>query len=352
MSEENSIITTLRQSPVFRGLPDKLFQRQDINLDFLHLKEKQFLFTQGEVSDAMYILVEGELHILSAKILLQKILPFQCAGLISALENVNRSADVIAAKPAKLIVIPKTILDVWIDNSEELLQRMVTIATKRLRNNQLGKLLPGLFGTDEKDLLNCITQHLQWQHLQSGDYLFRQDDAADSMYILISGRLQVITQREDGETSLAYIYAGECVGEMAVLSNTMRNSSVRAQRNCDLVEIKQDALDQILQIYPRLNRYFVNEVIFKFNRENSGYRADNNKNITLLPIQGDLDVAGFCEQLQRAIGLYESCQLVNASKVDSLCGIKQFSSIKQHNAQSIRLDCWLDEYEDHAGINI
>ena len=63
MSEENSIITLLRQSPLFRGLPDILFQRQDVSLDFVHLKEKQILFTKGEVSDAMYILVEGELQI-------------------------------------------------------------------------------------------------------------------------------------------------------------------------------------------------------------------------------------------------------------------------------------------------
>ena len=352
MPEENSIIKILRQSPVFRGLPDKLFQRQDVGLDFLHLKEKQFLFTQGEVSDAMYVLVEGELHILSEKNLLHKLVPFQCVGEISVLGNDNRSADAIATKPSKLIVIPKTTLDVWIDNSEVLLQRMVAIARKRLRSNQLSKLLPGLFGTHERDLLNCIVRYLKWQHLQSGDYLFKQDDEADSMYILISGRLQVITQRQDGEPSLAYIYAGECVGEMAVLSNTVRNASVRAQRNCDLVEIKQDSLDQILQIYPQLNRYFVNEVILKFSREKFNYKAHNNKNITLLPIQDGLDVTGFCEQLQRAISHYESCQLVNASKVDSLCGIKQISSVKQHSAQSIRLDCWLDEYEDHAGFNI
>ena len=65
MSEKNSIITLLRQSPLFQDLPDTLFQRQDVNLDFLHLKEKQILFTKGEISDAMYIVVEGELQIMS-----------------------------------------------------------------------------------------------------------------------------------------------------------------------------------------------------------------------------------------------------------------------------------------------
>lgn len=352
ISEEQPLVTSLRQSPMFRGLPDSLFERQDLNLDMLHLEEKQFLFQQGEVSDSLYLLVEGELNLKAGQNLLQKFVPLQCVGVVSVLDNVCRTADAVVAKKAKLIVIPKSTLEIWIENSEVLLKRMIEIATKRLRSNQLSKLLPNLFGTDDKDLLKCITRKLKWQRLRSGDYLFRQGDEAKGMYILISGRLQVIAHGEDNKTSFANVHAGESVGEMAVLSNKKRNASIRAQRNCELVEIEQDALDQILQEFPKFNRYFINEIILKFNREWSSYRPDNNKNITLLPIQGNLDVSGFCEQLQRAISLYEPCQLVNASKVDRLSGIRKFSSIKQHSAQSIRLDCWLDEYDNNASINI
>ena len=352
ISEEQPLVTSLRQSPMFRGLPDSLFERQDLNLDMLHLEEKQFLFQQGEVSDSLYLLVEGELNLKAGQNLLQKFVPLQCVGVVSVLDNVCRTADAVVSKKAKLIVIPKSTLEIWIENSEVLLKRLIEFATRRLRSNQLSKLLPNLFATDDKDLLKCITRKLKWQRLHSGDYLFRQGDEAKGMYILISGRLQVIAHGEDNKISFANVHAGESVGEMAVLSNKKRNASIRAQRNCELVEIEQDALDQILQEFPKFNRYFINEIILKFNREWSSYRADNNKNITLLPIQDNLDVSDFCEQLQRAISLYEPCQLVNASKVDRLSGIRKFSSIKQHSAQSIRLDCWLDEYDNNASINI
>ena len=156
ISEEQSFVTSLRQSPMFRGLPDSLFERQDLNLDMLHLEEKQFLFQQGEVTDSLYLLVEGEVNFTSGQNLLHKYVPLQCVGIVSVLDNVCRTADAVVTKKAKLIVIPKSTLEIWIENSEVLLKRMIEFATKRLRSNQLSKLLPKLFATDDKDLLKVL----------------------------------------------------------------------------------------------------------------------------------------------------------------------------------------------------
>ena len=70
--------------------------------------------------------------------------------------------------------------------------------------------------------------------IQSGDFLFREGDAADALYIVKSGVVQVI-----GEGDLVYerVEEGGIVGELAIVDEGKRSASVRAESRADLIKV-------------------------------------------------------------------------------------------------------------------
>ena len=70
--------------------------------------------------------------------------------------------------------------------------------------------------------------------VSSGDFLFREGDAADALYIVKSGIVQVI--REGGEI---YDTVGEggVVGELAIVDEGTRSASVRANSQAELIRV-------------------------------------------------------------------------------------------------------------------
>jgi CRP/FNR family cyclic AMP-dependent transcriptional regulator len=77
--------------------------------------------------------------------------------------------------------------------------------------------------------------------------IIRPGDAANTLYYIIEGSLAVTTEDEDGrELILAYINAGDFIGEMGLFMDTERREVlVRARTPCELAEISYERLFQL-----------------------------------------------------------------------------------------------------------
>lgn len=75
----------------------------------------------------------------------------------------------------------------------------------------------------------------------------RIGDDADSMFFIISGRLEVELPPKP-----FYLEAGEFFGEMAVLAGGQRNASVVALTDCNLLELKADDFKRLLAAHPAI----------------------------------------------------------------------------------------------------
>lgn len=73
--------------------------------------------------------------------------------------------------------------------------------------------------------------------LRSGEFLFREGDDADGLYIVERGALRIISGSAVYET----VEAGGIVGEMAIIDEGMpRSASVIAGKYAELVKISSD----------------------------------------------------------------------------------------------------------------
>jgi NTE family protein len=109
--------------------------------------------------------------------------------------------------------------------------------------DELGELEPGVW----EGLLPAI----RWKHLTAGEVLFRQGDAADAMYVVVSGRLGAVRQEDDIPRTIGDIGRGETVGEMALLTGQPRSASVHALRDCVLAGLDRPTFDELARACPR-----------------------------------------------------------------------------------------------------
>jgi predicted acylesterase/phospholipase RssA/CRP-like cAMP-binding protein len=110
-----------------------------------------------------------------------------------------------------------------------------------------------LFQGFEADLLAVLDRECERLTLPGGACLFRQGDAADALYVVLSGRLEVVSEPEPGSR----LVVGElgrdaCVGEMSLLTGEPRSATVRAIRDTELLRIDSARFAQFLGTYPGL----------------------------------------------------------------------------------------------------
>lgn len=81
-------------------------------------------------------------------------------------------------------------------------------------------------------------------------YLFREGDPPDCMYVIKSGKLAVVKTKQTSEIVLAEIGPGAMVGEMAFFDSKPRSASVRALKDSEVVALPYKALYAQFQNFP------------------------------------------------------------------------------------------------------
>ena len=71
--------------------------------------------------------------------------------------------------------------------------------------------------------------------LPAGQWLFRAGDLAEAMYVVLTGRLEVVAE----DTLLRELGAGAILGELALLTGDTRSASVRAHRDSRLLRVSR-----------------------------------------------------------------------------------------------------------------
>jgi NTE family protein len=104
----------------------------------------------------------------------------------------------------------------------------------------------------DKLSLSAFGAGLKQIFLPGGQILFRENEVADSLYIVVSGCLGVVVRGNDGRDVLvARIAAGETVGEMGFLDGGIRSATVEALRDTELLKFDKASYEDRLLRDPR-----------------------------------------------------------------------------------------------------
>lgn len=89
--------------------------------------------------------------------------------------------------------------------------------------------------------------------VKSGDFFFHQDDPADTLYILVQGRIKMMQISAEGQQVLVRIVTPcEDFGTVAVLSEMTYPLSAQAAEDCLAIAWDKELIIRLLSAHPRL----------------------------------------------------------------------------------------------------
>lgn len=221
------------------------------------------------------------------------------------------------------------------------------------QKEQLFTNLHRIFGTFDTAMLTMLEPLLEWVEISGGDTLFRQHDPGDSLYLVISGRLQAYVLNERGQRQvIGEIVRGETVGEMAIFTGDTRSATIVALRDSVLVKLSQHAFEQVIAAYPSVSMNVTRLIINRL-RTSQGQRNAMKKpiNVCVLGLHEQSaasvgQAAGFTAQLYPLLQQKGSTFLVSSDEVDAYFGQPGFAQVdKQDPVAYRRLTQWLDDQE-------
>jgi NTE family protein len=97
-----------------------------------------------------------------------------------------------------------------------------------------------------------LAGELEPVNVAAGQVIFRQGDAGDGLYLVVSGRLRVAVAGDGPDRMLYDLGRGAIVGEMALLTDRPRAATVHAVRDSDLLLLRVSSFTSLMERSPAL----------------------------------------------------------------------------------------------------
>ena len=97
-----------------------------------------------------------------------------------------------------------------------------------------------------------LARGLEPVHVVAGEVVFRQGDAGDGLFLVVSGRLRVTVAAEGTERAVHDLGRGSVVGEIALLTDRPRTATVHAVRDSDLQLLRAPVFQELAERSPAL----------------------------------------------------------------------------------------------------
>jgi CRP-like cAMP-binding protein len=88
---------------------------------------------------------------------------------------------------------------------------------------------------------------------EPGQYLFSQGDSSDAAYVILCGKVDLLTDSSGGEIKIGEAGCNSIIGEMCLLSNASQAVTARATTEVDALRITKDAFFKVIADNPRIS---------------------------------------------------------------------------------------------------
>jgi diguanylate cyclase (GGDEF)-like protein len=100
---------------------------------------------------------------------------------------------------------------------------------------------------------NAITAFLERRRIKEKDTVFREGDAGEEMFILLSGELDAYALQSDGTLRWMFkINPGDFFGEMSIIANEPRSATITAKVDSDVMVLQGIDFYRIVFEYPMI----------------------------------------------------------------------------------------------------
>lgn len=163
-----------------------------------------------------------------------------------------------------------------------------------------------VFGALDPAILVDLAEALDIESVEGGNLILREGDPAESMLIVVAGRLRVSRKNPDGSLRLYNeVSPGETVGEAGIILEQRRFADVTALRDSTIAVLRRGRFEALLMRHPvALNRVFAQAVYHQL--RHTPQRAEHRRAhaFVVVPLHSISSALAVADSLSLALGGY------------------------------------------------
>jgi CRP-like cAMP-binding protein len=105
--------------------------------------------------------------------------------------------------------------------------------------------VPDFAALDDRTLLQVVgaSANLVWS---GGSVVFEKGSQSEALYIILSGRVQIVDAVHDEELEIATLEPGDFFGELSLLLHTTHSKTARALEDTELMVLPKESFQELL----------------------------------------------------------------------------------------------------------
>lgn len=355
MKKDNLEIKAIIQSnSIFKSTGPEALDELVAGAEFILFTTGDYIYKIGEVSDSVFLLLNGKVEVFDqqyvegqkADTYLEK---GELIGASSIITGGKRTRELRAHEETQAIQISREAINKAINKDTTAIDGLVSVVKKRVQTNQVTEALKKLFsssGEKSNKAIEQLTKSAEWIHLSRSRLLIEEGDEADSLYVVVSGRLQAYKLKENGEEKiLGEIGIGDTVGEMALLEDDKRTAHIKALRDCELARFNREELMVVVSQHPEFLIAIAKNLMTRLRDGFSPISLNKlPRSIAIFPASKWLNVNSFATNLATEIKKYGTLRQIDHSIADADLNLDTQNITVEHSHNGL-LSAWLDEQE-------
>jgi len=177
-----------------------------------------YVIREGENGSHLYVSGEGEYDVIKDGKVLGRLGVGKAFGELAILYNCKRTASIKAVTDGKLWALERSVF-----------QKIMMSTGLKKTENQVNflKIVP-LLSTLPHSVLAKISDVLELEVYNKGDYIVREGTSGDTFYIISEGNVKVTKKNDNKEEEIRALSKGDYFGEQALLKTDLRTANVVA----------------------------------------------------------------------------------------------------------------------------
>jgi cAMP-dependent protein kinase regulator len=181
-----------------------------------------------------------------------------------------KAAEIFADKGfvVKALAMYKMVLRLDPNNNKALdqmasLHSNKSVTELKLEPVELGEVAPQssivpLFADLTQEEFNEFTKRMVFHTVPAGQVIVREGDPGASVFVVSRGTVKVSTTVEGKPVELAILQSSDFFGEIAFLTGKPRTATVTAAEECDVLEVPEAQLRDLISSKPRIREVMQN----------------------------------------------------------------------------------------------
>jgi CRP-like cAMP-binding protein len=251
---------------LFADLSEEEFNQILTRITSLHCDQGSLICKEGEEGASLFVISQGEVGIYKynikekKEVLLNTLTAGDFFGEFSFFSRQRRSASAKALTDVSLLEITRDDFDEIQKIYPNITEVFFTLYKKRVVDTILALSPPFnvLSPQDRKRLVERFSSHI----VEADTVVIQEGALPRFLYLIKSGRAEVIVEKEGKEIIVGHVSAGDIFGEISLLLNRNHTASVRTVTRMELLKASKEDVEKILGSYKQIR-----ETLQQYTRE-------------------------------------------------------------------------------------